>query len=215
LRLGRAQPKGHPVSEIDLNSPEFKKALADAVEAEVEGLKAKNADLIAKNKKLSAGATIDPAEHAALEAERDAARAEAAEAKKAQAKAEKAAAEATKRADEASVASTKLQRDIALNEALAKAGVTNPVHAKAAKALLADQVVIADGAAKVGDKVLGEFITEWAGGDEGKHFVTAAPSSGGGSHGGSQKPNPNDKPLAGSRDERRAAIQARLDKAQD
>ena len=39
------------MTEIDKDSPEFKQAVADAIAAEVEGLKAKNAELIAKNKK--------------------------------------------------------------------------------------------------------------------------------------------------------------------
>ena len=68
------------MTEIDKDSPEFKQAVADAIAAEVEGLKAKNAELIAKNKKLQAGATIDPADYAALEAERDEWKGKAAEA---------------------------------------------------------------------------------------------------------------------------------------
>ena len=37
---------------------------------------------------------------------------------------------------------------------------------------------------KAGDKALSDFITEWASTDEGKHFVAAADTQGGGSHGG-------------------------------
>ena len=50
--------------------------------------------------------------------------------------------------------------------------------------MLASQVqVVADGdsrSLKVGDKGLSDYMKEWAAGDEGKHFVTAAASNGGG-----------------------------------
>ena len=59
------------MTEIDKDSPEFKQAVADAIAAEVEGLKAKNAELIAKNKKLQAGATITPDDLAAVESDRE------------------------------------------------------------------------------------------------------------------------------------------------
>ena len=47
--------------------------------------------------------------------------------------------------------------------------------------------VIADGenrGAKVGDKALTDFVSEWAQSDEGKHFVTAPANSGGGAGAG-------------------------------
>lgn len=175
------------MTEIDKDSPEFKQAVADAIAAEVEGLKAKNAELIAKNKKLQAGATIDPADYAALEAERDEWKGKAAEAKKAADKAVKTAEEATKRAADIDSAYAGSLKDAALTEALSKAGVT-PALLKAAKALhgSALQVVDDNGArtVKAGDKALSDFIMEWASTDEGKHFVAAADTQGGGSHGG-------------------------------
>lgn len=175
------------MTEIDKDSPEFKQAVADAIAAEVEGLKAKNAELIAKNKKLQAGATIDPADYAALEAERDEWKGKAAEAKKAADKAVKTAEEANKRATDIDSAYAGSLKDAALTEALSKAGVT-PALLKAAKALhgSALQVVDDNGArtVKAGDKALSDFITEWASTDEGKHFVAAADTQGGGSHGG-------------------------------
>ena len=54
--------------------------------------------------------------------------------------------------------------------------------------MLSSQVAVtADGetrVAKIGDKALSDAITEWAKGDEGKHFVAAAHNSGGGAAGG-------------------------------
>lgn len=203
------------MTEIDKDSPEFKQAVADAIAAEVEGLKAKNAELIAKNKKLQAGATIDPADYAALEAERDEWKGKAAEAKKAADKAVKTAEEATKRAADIDSAYAGSLKDAALTEALSKAGVT-PALLKAAKALhgSALQVVDDNGArtVKAGDKALSDFITEWASTDEGKHFVAAADTQGGGSHGGRgahQEPKGN---AAGTRDEAKARAEQLLNK---
>lgn len=181
------------MSDIDTNSDEFKQAVAEAVAGEVEGLKRKNGELIDQVKKLRKQTEIDPAEVAALEAERDDWKAKANEATKAAAKATKAAEDATKRAADIDTAYAGSIKDAALTEALSKAGVT-PALLKAAKALhgSALQVVDENGVrtVKAGDKALAEFITEWAGSDEGKHFVAAPDSNGGGAH-GSQRPNPN------------------------
>lgn len=179
------------MSEIDLTSAEAKKAIADAaaalVEEEVKGLKAKNNELIEANKKLRKGQEIDPAEFQALEAERDDLRGKLSEANKAVAKANKAAEDAIKKATETDTAYSKSLSDAALTEALTKAGVTNPVHLKAAKALLASGVQVVDEngsrVVKAGDKALSDFITEWAGGDEGKHFVGPAGTTGDGAQG--------------------------------
>jgi hypothetical protein len=119
--------------------------------------------------------------------------------------ADKAAKTATTDADKARKAleaaegfTSKLLVDNGLTDALTKAGVTNPVHLKAAKALLAAQVqIVADGdskVARVGDKPLADFATAWAKGDEGKHFVAAAQNGGGGSGGGGGAPT-NTQPM--------------------
>lgn len=167
------------MSEIDTSSQEFKDAVAAAVTEATEGLKAKNTELLGKLQKAKSGQQIDPSDYAALEAERDALQGKLADANKALGKATKDVEAANKRAATAEGATSQLLVDNGLNEALAKAGVTNPVHIKAAKAMLGSQVqIVADGenrVAKVGDKALSDFITEWAGSDEGKHFV--APSS--------------------------------------
>lgn len=179
------------MSDIDTSSPEFKAAVKEAVEEATSGLIAKRDELLGEVKKLRKGQQVDPAEVEKIEAERDAARAEAAEAKKALGKATKAAEDATKKLADADSREQRLLVDNGLNEALAKAGVNNPALAKAAKALLVAQAqVVADGEArvvKIGDKALADAVNEWAGTDEGKHFVTAASSTGGNSQGGGNK----------------------------
>lgn len=175
------------MTEIDKDSPEFKQAVADAIAAEVEGLKAKNAELIAKNKKLQAGATITPDDLAAVESDREEWKSKFLAAEKAAKKLTTDLEIATKRAADIDSAYSRSVADAALTEALSKAGVT-PALLKAAKALhgSALQVVDDNGArtVKAGDKALSDFITEWASTDEGKHFVAAADTQGGGSHGG-------------------------------
>lgn len=207
------------MSEIDTNSDEFKQAVQEAVAEVTEGLKAKNAELLGKIKKLQAGATISPEDLAAVEAERDEYKAKLAEATKALTKAQKAAEEATKRAAEIDSAYSQSIADAALTEALTKAGVTNPVHLKAAKALLASQLAVVDEdgkrVVKAGDKAVADFTQEWASGDEGKHFVTAPDASGGGAQGAGRTPNTNPTQLPPPDDKagRVAVINARLARA--
>lgn len=82
--------------------------------------------------------------------------------------------------------SRRLLTDGGLTDALAKANV-RPEYMDAAKALLKDKVAIQgegdERRAVIGDKALGDFVTEWAGSDQGKHFVSAPNSSGGGANG--------------------------------
>lgn len=204
------------MSEIDLTSAEVKAAIAEAVAEATEGLKAKNTELLGKIKKLGQGQQIDPSEHQALESERDDLKAKLADANKALNKATKAAEDATKKAIDTETAYYRSLADSALTEELSKAGVTNPVHLKAAKALLAGSVgVVVEGEARVvkaGDKALGDFVKGWAGGDEGKHFVTAANNSGGGAgNGAPTNPTPGDKlPDLNDRAGRAAVLNARL-----
>jgi predicted nuclease with TOPRIM domain len=183
-------PRGISVSEIDLNSQEFKDALRAAVAEETEGLRNKNTELLGKLKKAQKDSAIDPDEHAALEAERDDLKGKLQAADKASKKLATDLEAATKRASEIDSAFANTLRDSALTEALAKSGVTNPVHLKAAKALLASSVQVVDEngtrVVKAGDKALADHITEWAAGDEGKHFVAAPHTSGGGSQGSSR-----------------------------
>jgi small-conductance mechanosensitive channel len=176
------------VSDIDLTAPEVQAAIAAAVEKATAPLVAKRDELLGEVKKLRKNVEIDPADLEKVEAERDQLKQQLAEANKTAKQAAKQAEDATKKLADAEGFTQKLLVDNGLSEALAKAGVTNPVHIKAAKAMLAAQVQIADdnGAkvARMGDKALADAITEWAGSDEGKYFVAPVSTSGDGAQGG-------------------------------
>ena len=91
---------------------------------------------------------------------------------------------------------SKLIKDEGLAKELLSVGVKNPAHNKAAAAMLRDLVMVDEenGVAYVPGKdpktgaevrkALAEFTKEWAASDEGKSFVTAPASSGGGAVGG-------------------------------
>lgn len=172
------------MTDIDLTSPEVKAAIAEAVAAEVSGLKAKNAELIQLNKKLRAQSEIKPEDLEAVEKERDELRDQLKEAKRTAEKATKELDLATKRAQEIDAQFSRTLSDSALTDVLTKAGVTNPVHLKAAKAMLAAAVQVAEEngtrVVKAGDKALADFVSEWAAGEEGKHFIAAPSVSGSG-----------------------------------
>lgn len=169
---------------IDLTTPEGKAALAAEIEKHTAPLVAKRDELLGEVKKLRKGREIDPAEVEKLEGQIDELKGQVSEATKAARQATKQAEDANKKLADSEGFTQKLLVDNGLSEALAKAGVTNPVHIKAAKAMLASQVQIAeDNGSKVvrmGDKALADAITEWAGSDEGKHFVAPASTAGDG-----------------------------------
>lgn len=177
---------------VDLNDPEVKKAIKEAAEAAITeattGLQAKNTELLAKLKKATKDAQIDPAEHQALQAELDATQGKLTDALKL-AKTATTEAEKIKKAYETeSKVAHNLLVENGLSNALLEAGVKKPSYLKAAKAMLAGQVVLtADGEnriAKIGDKLLKEAVAEWSKSDEGKAFVDAPVNGGGGAHGG-------------------------------
>ncbi len=208
------------MSEIDLTSPEVKQAIADAVAEATEGLKAKNSELLGKLKKAQQGQQIDPADLEAVERERDQLKAELTKANTALKKANTDLEAANKRATEIDTAYANSLKDAALTEALTKAGVTSPALLKAAKALHGSglQVVDENGqrVVKAGEKSLGDFITEWAGSDEGKHFVAAPDTTGGGSQGSRGTSTPGDKlPDVTDRAGRAAAFAARIANASE
>lgn len=176
---------------FDPNDPDTKAALKAAIDEAVAGLQTKNTELLAKLKKAQKDSTVDPSEHAALQSELDATQAKLAEAVKA-AKAANTEAEKVKKAYESESKLThNLLVETGLTDALTKAGVTNPVHLRAAKAMLSGQVqLVAEGdnrIAKVGDKALADYVGEWAKGEEGKYFVAAQQNGGGGAPGGAGK----------------------------
>ena len=176
---------------FDPNDADAKAAIKAAVDEAVAGLQTKNTELLAKLKKAQKDSTVDPSEHAALQSELDATQAKLAEAVKA-AKAANTEAEKVKKVYESESKLThRLLVENGLTEALTKAGVTNPVHLRAAKAMLSGQVqLVAEGdnrIAKVGDKALADYVGEWAKGEEGKYFVAAQQNGGGGAPGGTGK----------------------------
>jgi hypothetical protein len=173
---------------FDAKDPETAAALKAAIDEAIAGLQAKNTELLGKLKKATKDAQIDPAEHQALQAELDATTAKLTEAVKL-AKTATTEAEKIKKAYETeSKVAHNLLVENGLSSALLEAGVKNPAYQKAAKAMLAGQVVLtADGenrVAKMGDKLLAEAVKAWAVSDEGKAFVDAPTNSGGGAHGG-------------------------------
>lgn len=185
---------------MELDSQEVKDAIAAAVEEATSGLKGKNSELLAKLKQAQKGQSIDPSALEAVETERDQLKADLAAAQKAAKKAASDAEAAIKRAESSESYTSRLLIETGLNEALVKSGVINPVHQKAAKAMLASLVQLStDGdtrIAKVGEKALGDYVTEWAASEEGKHFVTAANGSGGGAGGGGNSSHSTAKTLS-------------------
>lgn len=200
--------------EIDLTSTEVQAAIAAAVTEAVDGLKAKNAELLGKLKKAQQGSTIEPADLEAAERERDEWKGKAQAAEKAAKQAAKAAEDATKRAADIDTAYGNTLRDQQLTEALTKAGVTNAVHLKAAKALLASGVQVVDEngtrVVKAGEVALDKHITDWASSDEGKHFVAAPDTTGGGAQGARGAGNPSQGDMGGDKAARLARSAALL-----
>lgn len=176
---------------MPLSSPEAKAALKAAIEEATAPLAEKNRELLGELKKARKSADITPEQLAEVEGERDKLQSELSAAQKQAKEATKAAESATKQLADESGFTARLLVDNGLVSELTKNGVTNPVHVKAAQAMLRASVQVAvDGEnriAKVGDKSLADHVKEWAAGDEGKHFVTAAANGGGGASGGSGK----------------------------
>lgn len=162
------------MSDIDLSAPEVQEAIKAAVEKATAPLIAKRDELLGEVKKLRRESQIDPADLEKVEAERDQLKQQLAEAQRSLAKAQKDLEATAKARDEIQNAYTSSLKEAALTDALTKAGITNPVHLKAAKALLGSAVEVAEEngqrVVKAGDKPLVDFVTEWAGGEEGKYF---------------------------------------------
>jgi len=177
---------------FDINAPEVQEAIAAAVEKATAPLLAKRDELLGELKQLRKGKQFNPEDVEKLESQIDALKSQLGEAQKIVKTATKEAEGAKKALQDSEGFTQRLLVDNGLNDALAKAGVTNPVHQKAVKAMLAGQVqIVADGdtrVAKVGDKALSEYVSEWASGDEGKYFVAAPANNGGGASGGGTKP---------------------------
>lgn len=205
---------------IDLNAPEVQEAIKAAVKEATESLAAKNRELLGELKDARKGKDIKPEDFEKLESRIEELTGQLSEAQKTAKTATKEAEKAAKALADAEGFTQRLLVDNGLTDALTKAGVSNPVHLKAAKALLAGQVqIVPDGdnkVAKVGEKALTDFIGDWAKGDEGKFFVAAPVNTGGGANGGG---NPADKTTdlskvdPANKADRVAALQKRLEAA--
>jgi hypothetical protein len=174
--------------KIDLNDPEVKAAIKAAVDEATAPLVEKRDELLGEVRKLKQGKSVSPEDHAALETERDGLKEQVTKLGKELKTAKDTAEKATTDLKSEQGFTTKLLADNGLSDALVKAGVNNPAHLKAVKAMLSSQVqIVTEGdqrIAKVGDKALADFVGEWAKTDDGKHFVSAANNNGGGAGGG-------------------------------
>jgi hypothetical protein len=177
---------------VDLKDAEVQAAIKSAVDEAITeataGLVAKNKELLGKLKIAQRDSQIDPAEHAALQSELEGTQAKLAEATKALKAATSEAEKVKKSYESESQLTHKLLVDNGLTDTLTKSGVTTPVQLRHAKAMLSGQVqLVTDGdnrIAKVDDKPLADYVSEWAKSEEGKYFVAAQQNTGGGATGG-------------------------------
>src|SRR5471032_54019 len=183
---------------FDPTDPDTKAALKAAVDEAVSDATAALADnnkkLVTQLREAKKGGEIDPAKHAALEDKVSDLESQLNTSTKTIKTMETTHATAlsglTKQLETESGFTQNLLVENGLSDALVKAGV-EASFLPAVKAMLKGQVkIVADGdvrKALVGDKPLSDFVTGWAQGDEGKHFVKAPVNGGGGGSGGSGK----------------------------
>lgn len=162
----------------------------ETAEAKAEATAAKNKELLGELKKARKNSEIDPEEYQRALDQVDELQSKLGEATKAT-KAALTDAEKFKKLHESESGFTsKLLVDNGLLAELTAAGVKKELL-DGAKALIERQVKVEqDGenrVAKVGDKTLKDFVTEWAGSDIGKNYVAAPANSGGGGQGGGGK----------------------------
>jgi len=175
---------------IDLNVPEVQDAIKEAVNEAIAGLKNKNTELLSELKKARKNSEIDPDDYNRLKEENDVLSEKLSESQKL-IKQSASEIDKYKKAHEGEQNYvSKLLIDNGLTESLLSAGV-KPELSKAVKAMFASQASIKiDGdnrQAIIGDKALSDYVKEWAGSDEGKHFVSAPLNQGSGGQGGSHQ----------------------------
>jgi len=162
----------------------------EAAEAKAEATAAKNKELLGELKKARKNSEIDPEEYQRALDQVDELQSKLGEATKANKTALQEAEKFKKLHESESGFTSKLLVDNGLLAELTAAGVKKELL-DGAKALIERQVKVEqDGenrVAKVGDKTLKDFVTEWAGSDIGKNYVAAPANSGGGSQGGGGK----------------------------
>lgn len=183
------------------------KAAEDAHEAEVEGLKNKNKDLVERLRKARAGDTgADASEINRLERELEevqgqlrTAQTEVRETKRQLTAAERDRDAARQTAETETNFSRSMVVENELTAALTEHKVA-PQFFEAAKALLGKGAAVkeVDGkrSAFVGDKSLGDYVKEWSASDAGKAFVQAPGNTGGGTSGGASGGSQTGKKLA-------------------
>ena len=179
------------MSDFDPNSKEVQAAIKAALEearsawdADTEGLKAKNKELL---NKLRSATEIKPEDLSAAEERAD--------------KAEKALADLNKQVkaltterdkavqslEQESGAARSYALEAEITDAIAKGNVV-PALVPALKAMVAQQAKadLVDGkyAVMIGDKPARDYIGAFLDSDDGKHFKAAAPNGGGGAPGG-------------------------------
>lgn len=166
---------------------------AEEHEADVQGLKDNKRELLRKlaDAKAGNGGSDNSAEVERLETDLRAANKALKAAERARDEAVTERDEAVADRDKEKVASTKLFTANALTSAIAgvkvKEGLLPAVEALLEKKGIEIKEVGGERKAFVNGKPLGEFVTEWSQGDEGKHYVTA-PLNGGGGGGKPQVP---------------------------
>jgi multidrug efflux pump subunit AcrA (membrane-fusion protein) len=162
----------------------------ETAEAKAEATAAKNKELLGELKKARKNSEIDPDEYQRALDQVDELQSKLGESTKANKTALLEAEKYKKLHESESGFTSKLLVDNGLMAELTAAGVKKELL-DGAKALIERQVKIEqDGenrVAKVGDKILKDFVTEWAGSDIGKNYVAAPANSGGGSQGGGGK----------------------------
>ena len=190
------------MAEITITQEDLDKKITEAVEAATAKMAEKNVDLLGEiknaRKRVEAFKDFDPddvrkALENAKEAQKKAtdAMADRGEFEKAMGLAkDQHAAELTKllgRAETAEARTKTMVVDTAMHAALAKAKIAEPFRAAVAAMHKGNiSVIEKDGkeVAVVGDKSITEFLTEWAGTDEGKFFAADGGAGGGGASGG-------------------------------
>lgn len=181
---------------IDTETEEGKTELRKLIDAETEGLKAKNAELLGSQKKLKDEMKTIQDRLDEIAAEKEKAEEEASlksgdvdkVRKQLEEKHKKEIEALTTRLGEKDTKLNKLLVDGALDAALAKSGIA-PQYLDAVKALIktshkseiteqdGDAIAVLDG------KPIADFVSEWAQGDQGKHYLAAPVNGGGGANG--------------------------------
>lgn len=183
------------ISEL-LKTDEAKAAIQAAVDEATKGLKSKNEELLGgikkeKDERKALQDMIDEIKTAKEQAEAEAAEKSGDVEKIKENLKTQHQKELEKLQSQLSDKDSKLHSllvDNGLTESLTKAGVA-PQHLDVVKAYIKSQhkaeIAEVDGSivAKLNDKPLSEFVSEWSQGDQGKHYVAAPNNAGGGANG--------------------------------